>query len=271
MVSVKVVALAGVVSFATAAGAADMPPPYHHIPMPPIEEYAAAWYLRGDIGMTNQRFKGLDYIRFPQTADLEWLDRGGFDSGWTFGIGVGYQFNHWLRADVTGEYRGKTAFHALDRVLSVPQTNEYTASKSEWLALANVYADLGTWWNLTPFVGAGVGFSRNTIHHFRDINVPQNGVAFAETASKWNVAWALHAGLAYKVNPNLTFEFAYRYVSLGDAKTGPLTNYLGVTINEPMHFKNITSHDLRLGLRWMLDAGPAYHQPISLPPLMRRG
>jgi opacity protein-like surface antigen len=61
MVSAKVASVAGAVAFfATVAHAADMPglPPIYP---PPIEEYAAAsgWYLRGDIGMTNQKFKGL--------------------------------------------------------------------------------------------------------------------------------------------------------------------------------------------------------------------
>ena len=60
MVSVKVASVAGAVALlATVANAADMPsmPPVY---MPPVEEFSVSgWYLRGDIGMTNQRFKGL--------------------------------------------------------------------------------------------------------------------------------------------------------------------------------------------------------------------
>ena len=59
MVSVKVASVAGALAFfATVAPAADMPlPPIYP---PPIEEYVVSgWYLRGDIGMTNQKFKGL--------------------------------------------------------------------------------------------------------------------------------------------------------------------------------------------------------------------
>ena len=33
-----------------------------------------------------------------------------------------------------------------------------------------------------------------------------------------------------------------------------------------MQFKDITSHDLKFGVRWMLQPEPAYQ-----PPLMRRG
>ena len=33
----------------------------------------------------------------------------------------------------------------------------YNGTKSEWVVLANAYVDLGTWWCMTPFIGAGVG------------------------------------------------------------------------------------------------------------------
>ncbi|MEI8154260.1 MAG: hypothetical protein WCG92_22155, partial [Hyphomicrobiales bacterium] len=59
MVSVKVASIAGAVAiFAATAHAADMPGGYPPLYPPPIEEFAPAsgWYLRGDIGMSNQRF-----------------------------------------------------------------------------------------------------------------------------------------------------------------------------------------------------------------------
>jgi opacity protein-like surface antigen len=132
--------------------------------------------------------------------------------------------------------------------------------------LANAYFDLGTWWCLTPFVGAGVGFARNTIHDFQDIGTSVGSVAFGETTSKWNFAWALHAGLAYKVTPGFTVELAYRYLDLGDAESGDLVTYLGGNaVNNPMLFRDITSHDFKLGVRWSLE--PAYVPP----PLVRKG
>jgi opacity protein-like surface antigen len=81
--------------------------------------------------------------------------------------------------------------HGLDIVSfngAVIGTDEYRASKSEWVAMANAYADLGTWWCMTPLIGAGIGMSRNTILNFVDINTPNLGVAFAPTASKWDFA-----------------------------------------------------------------------------------
>ena len=90
----------------------------------------------------------------------------------------------------------------------------------------------------------------------------------ATTSSKWNFAWALHAGVAYKVTPNFTVELAYRYLDMGDGLTGDLRTFDGVNnVNNPMTFKSITSHDLKLGVRWDLHAA---RRSIA-PPLMRKG
>lgn len=277
MRSVKFLIAAGAASLAsTAALAADLPsiappPPPYYAPPPPQQEFGG-WYLRGDIGMSNQSVKSLANVLSQTPGTGVAPVHYDFDSAPIFGIGVGYQVNNFFRVDVTGEYRGKANFHGLEVISfngAVVGTDEYRANKSEWLALANVYADLGTWWCVTPFIGVGAGFSRNTIANFTDINTPNLGVAFADKASKWNFAYALHAGLAYKVTPGFTVELAYRYVNLGDAITGDLKTYTGVNaVNNPTTFKELDSHDVRLGVRWQLDAAPAYAPP---PPLIRRG
>lgn len=255
----------------TGARAADMPMP----PVPIIEEYVASgWYLRGDIGMSNQQVKSLHNALYDTSTSVNTTQKG-FDSAPLFGLGVGYQWNTWLRTDLTGEYRGKANFHGLDIVRSggTNGTDEYRASKSEWLVLANIYADLGTWYSFTPFIGAGVGVSYNTISDFLDVcTVCASGsVATGANMSKWNFAWALHAGVSYKVNNQLTLEFAYRYVDLGNAIAGDLITYNGINnIYNPMEFKNITSHDLKFGVRWLLEP-PMEQRPMMLPPLMRKG
>src|SRR5262245_13955670 len=208
MVSVKVAALVGLAGLAaTAANAADMPqmlPPYSP---PPIEEYAAGWYLRGDIGMTNQQF-GSIFQRLYNTPGTSVEHVGmGWDASTFFGLGVGYKFNDWFRADFTGEYRGKANFHGSDNVtFSGGQgVDNYSGSKSAWVFMANAYVDLGTWYNVTPYIGAGIGASWNKITGFRDDGISYaggvltNSVAYADDGSKWNFAWALHAGLTYRV------------------------------------------------------------------------
>jgi opacity protein-like surface antigen len=272
MRSVKSLIAAGAATLlSSAAFAADMaiaPPPY----APPVVEDFGGWYLRGDIGFSNQRVKTKEWHSYSSLLSLE--QDNGFDTAGIFGVGVGYRFNNWFRADVIGQYRGNSNLHSTDRFVysdaGVPTAgvDTYTGSKSEWLVLANAYADLGTWWCVTPFIGAGVGFSQNTISHYVDNNIPVLGVATAPSASKWNFAWALHTGLAYRVTPNFTVEMGYSYVNLGDATTGVVSDFTGLANNNRMGFKDITSHDLKLGVRWDLASPQVYVPP---PPLVTKG
>lgn len=268
MSNARYLALAAAVASSIAlqpARAADMPLPY--IPPPVVEDYGG-WYLRGYIGMSNQGFKGLDHVLFATAPGFAWLDRGGFSSAPIFGGAIGYQYNSWIRFDLSAEWRGGSVFKALDTYTGVggPFTNDYTGIKKEWLFLANAFVDLGTWRAITPYLGLGAGFANVTIGNFRDTNVIATSGGYADTGSQWNFAWALYAGLAYKVTPNFAVDLGYRFVSLGDGKTGTLFALDGsCTACQPMYFRGIYSHDLMLGVRWMLDDGG------YAPPLMRKG
>lgn len=251
----KAFAAALLASVTAPAFAADMPEPVIEIEQPSY----GGWYLRGHIGMSNQRIKRLESVLFEDPAITEhtWLEKGNFSSGPTFGAGVGYKFNDFLRGDINVEYRGATDFAALDRVrfgAAAPYTNDYSAKKSEWLLMANAYADVGTFYGITPYLGAGIGASRNTISDFRDINNINGGGGYANTTSKWNFAWALHAGVGIQATERMTIDLGYSYVNLGDARTGTIYNFdpaLGSSAG--ITFKDITSHDLKLGVRYSLN------------------
>ncbi|WJR79682.1 outer membrane beta-barrel protein [Bradyrhizobium sp. NP1] len=275
MRSVKFLVAVGAASlFSSVVFAADMPiapPPMPYAP-PPAE--FSGWYLRGDIGMTNQSMKSIDSnaaAQFPTTqVGL------GFDSSPSFQLGVGYQFNNWFRTDFTAQYRGKANLHGSNGQIFTPtafQSDNYFGSKSELLFLANAYVDLGTWWCITPFIGFGVGSSYNMVSGFRDENVQiVNGVTHGAVATfanngTWNFAWAAHAGLAYKVTPSVTLEVAYSYLDLGSARPGNFTLLDGTTGASSIVLRDITSHDLTLGVRWNFDAAPVYMPP----PLVTKG
>jgi len=276
MRSVKSLIAAGAAALlSSAAFAADMPmiapPPPMYAP-PPVEDFGG-WYLRGDIGFSNQHVSRLNNVLdVGNTTSVQNL---GFNTAGIFGLGVGYRVNNWFRADVTGEYRGNSQFFGTDAI-TYPGgfgTDTYHATKSEWVVLANAYVDLGTWWCMTPFIGAGVGTARVGISNFTDQGIANNGagalpgLAFGDNTSKWNFAWALHAGVAYKVTPNFTVELAYRYLDMGDGLTGDLRTFDGTNnIVNPTTFKGITSHDLKIGVRWNLDTPQTY-----APPLIRKG
>ncbi len=282
MRSVKLLIAAGAASLlSSGAFAADMaiasPPPAYY--PPPIEDFGG-WYLRGDIGMTNTRGK-LFAPAYDDVSTLSVNQLGhGFTGGTSYGVGVGYQFNSWFRADITGEYRSKVMFSGTDfaNIAGLgPISDVYSARFSSWVAMANVYVDLGTWWCITPFVGAGVGGAFNQIDGLQDLgSIPSPGVGsvnsasfFANAANKTSFAWAAHAGLAYKVNQNFTIELAYRYLDLGNAVTGKGDTFDGILAGRgrPFQFNDLTSQDIKLGVRWTCCDVPA---PVPAP-LIRKG
>jgi opacity protein-like surface antigen len=282
MANPRIIAVAGAVMLAsTAAYAADMPMPEPAPEPVPLVEAAGGWYLRGDIGFSNQQVDDLDNALY-HTGTIVNLDhvQKSFDAAPFGGVGVGYQFNQWFRMDLTGEYRGSANFHGLDTFTDTAGPTQgvdvYSARKYEITGLVNGYFDLGTWHNITPFIGAGVGVSRNTIADFTDQGqfltggVTTTSVAYGKDSSKVNFAWALMAGAGYEVAPGLTLEAAYRYINLGKAQSGDLIAFDGTNaVYNPMKFKDITSNDFKIGMRWALGGStpaPAYADP----PLMRK-
>src|SRR6267143_1484568 len=198
MRSVKFLVAAGAASLlSSVAFAADMPsimssPMYAPAP---VEDFGG-WYLRGDIGFSNQRVDRLNNrLDANNTSSVQ---TNNFNSAGIFGLGFGYKVNNWFRADVTGEYRGNSQFFGTDRItyLGGVGTDTYHATKNEWVVLANAYVDLGTWWCITPFIGAGVGGARVAINGFTDQGIALNGgvgpalpgLAFGDNVSKWNFA-----------------------------------------------------------------------------------
>jgi opacity protein-like surface antigen len=273
--------MAGILAVAAStmtAQAADLLPP----PPEPFEvsaPFAGGWYLRGDIGFSNQSVERITNPVIAAGTTLTTTQKG-FDSAPFGGVGVGYKFNDWIRADLTGEYRVRANFHGADTVTTPGfffGTNDVTASKSEIVGLANLYFDLGTWYGFTPFIGGGVGVADVTIHDYTDRGLAfgagpaplgpflGNGLATARDRSQTNFAWAAHAGVSYAISPNASIEFAYRYLNMGDGRTGTLVGFDGTT-TPATRFRNIDSHDFKVGFRWMFADAPSYDHP----PLMRK-
>jgi opacity protein-like surface antigen len=270
MRSVKSLIVAGAASvFSTAVFAADLPIAQPPMYAPPPVDFGG-WYLRGDVGFSNQSVSRVLDTNSTAYNNVAVSQTSSFGSAGIFDVGVGYAFNSWFRADVTAQWRGKSNFTGLDVVTGTGPfagfvgTDLYTATKSEFVFLANAYFDFGTWWCVTPFIGAGVGTARVSIADFSDTGDFINGGAqfhslnYAGQASKWNFAWAAHAGLAYRVTPSVTLELAYSYIDLGSGITGPSYSFDQVTntTHAPFAFHDITSHDLTLGVRWNLDTPP---------------
>src|SRR5260370_35024936 len=104
MRSVKYLVAAGAASMlSSVAFAADLaiaPPPAIYAP-PPAADFGG-WYLRGDIGMTNQRMKSLDNPD-PNAALFTSVGMV-FDSATLLDFAVGYPSNNRFRPDTPGQW-----------------------------------------------------------------------------------------------------------------------------------------------------------------------
>src|SRR5476649_336139 len=110
-----IMTLASAVALATSAAcAADyspQPPPQVYYQPPPqvIEEFASAWYLRGDVGIGMSSSYNLEYLPSPANVGNGFaFQHNSIGDTFFIGGGIGYEFNNWLRFDGTAEYRAKT-------------------------------------------------------------------------------------------------------------------------------------------------------------------
>ncbi len=290
MGSLRSIVLAGAAAFVMIPGAfaADLgpiaPPPLPRV-QAPVEDFTSGWYLRGDVGVGSQQFK--DFGHNQTNPGFVWpaswrIDQRDIKDTAFVGFGGGYQWNNWLRTDFTGEYRASTKVKAIGSFIEFCPGGRcfdvYDADHQASVFLANVYADLGTWWCLTPFVGVGVGGARHNVAAIHDLGVISNGTVGFGLADQdhvtWTFAWALHAGLAYNVSNNLKLEIAYRYLNMGSADSGIVNCSAagcGNTGGAQAFYtlSDLTSHDFKVGMRWLFNE-PVAPQPVYAP-LMRKG
>jgi len=208
---------------AGAASAADLIPPPP--PPPPIQSYpetSSCLYVRGDVGIGN--YERPDFVKNLPGGIVSAFGEE-IDETIISDIGVGCEFTANLRADVTLGYRSEAqvqdSFTSLD------------AKYSALTVMANVYYDIGNFNGFTPYVGAGVGVSRNKLS---DVALP----VASTSGTKTSFAYALHAGVSYDYSEALAIDASYRYIDLGKGQSG----------GDVVDYDNLISHDIRIGLRY---------------------
>jgi len=198
------------------------PPP----PPPPIEVYpetSSCIYVRADVGWAN--YERPDFVKNLPGGIVSTALGEEIEDTLVSDIGIGCQFTENLRADVTLGYRSEAqvqdSFTSLD------------AKYSALTVMANVYYDIVNYYGFTPYVGAGIGLSRNKLS---DVALP----ATSSGGTKTSFAYALHAGVSYDVNEALAIDASYRYIDLGKGQSGPLT----------IDYDDLQAHEFRIGLRY---------------------
>jgi opacity protein-like surface antigen len=267
-------------------------------PTQPVE-FGTGWYIRGSVGGAVQAMPDLlsDPNNVGFTQKLNWFVEAG----------AGYQFNQWFRTDATYTYYGNQPVNGyganVDCITSLgPITDQTTgflvgtmvntnvcstkesASLQKNLFLANGYVDLGNYWGVTPYIGAGIGSAylnaSQTVNVLNPDGTPyranlvlpnpasiplnytnpitgallnpqphiNSGIQnwdYSQSTSKWNFAFALMAGFSYDISQNLKLDLGYRYVNFGSMTFRSLL--------DSAFDKNLSSQEVRLGLRYIVD------------------
>lgn len=287
----KTLAYAGAVAmvassapFIAPAFAADLGAPPMMAPPPPpmMADGMSGLYLRGDIGVGV--YTGSDHsATFADTTVLVpgfQIDRSNFDNIALASVGIGYQFNSWLRFDVTGEFRTNSRFSAIESFSNTSGLfpviagcgarcyDIYSASIGTNVFMANGYVDLGNWGGFIPYIGAGVGIANHKVNGLYDHSAqPAGGFGLAADVSKSNLAWALMAGVGFDVTRNLKLELGYRYLDMGEVTTNSIA-CMGVAVcpREVQRY-SLNSHDVKIGFRYMFGGDVA---PVASGPLIRK-
>jgi opacity protein-like surface antigen len=217
-----------------AAHAADVPvvevgygpPPYYS---------ESGWYLRGDIGYVVAEDPVVTY----GGGAVSFLNES-LGTTWMIGGGIGYRYNSWFRTDLTFDYR---AFDFTGNTpCGCPGDSVETYDLDTWTIMVNAYADLGSWYGITPYVGAGVGAAYHWLHDIVGVN-PDASVTIIPDGGGWAFAAAVMAGVTIAVSDRTSIDAGYRYIWLGDVESGQ--DGSGGTVL----FEDMAEHEIRVGLR----------------------
>lgn len=211
-------------------------------------------------------FSGVAALLMATTA-AQAADQGPYvrlDTGWSFsrdaskdlnddvgdsyiiGAGAGYRLNQHLRVDATLGYRGGYEIDTNSQLGGVGL--DWKGDVSALTGLVNVYGDIGKFGMFTPYVGAGVGFSRNKVD---DIDVSALGVTGKlDGDTNTSFAWQVSAGVGIEVAPRWTMDIGYRYLDMGEAKSGTSANVGGVTVTGNAEKGDLRAHEVQVGVRY---------------------
>ena len=251
----KIATLAALACLAvTAARAADMPLP------PPQAEPCCNWYLRGFVGVGMTHSDQMQYSRIrPMSATISGSTTPQSATSVLSAAPSAMTWNNWLRFDGSAEYRSKARVDAFghytvactDSALNPEAVcdDTYQGYVKSWVFLANAYVDLGTWWCLTPFVGAGIGGAYNQLVQFQR---PQHRptAATASAATPPNGTWPTRSMPALPTtSARISRSTSPTAISTTDRSPTRSTAWAAATPNS-YKFGNLYSHDFMIGLRW---------------------
>ncbi len=187
--------------------------------------------------------------------------RGDFGDGVALEVGAGYRFTASLRGELVLGYRDGLEFDGAANFLNVPGEQPVTADMRSWSLMAKGYYDFPTLktpgtLEVQPFVGGGVGFSRNRLddltYRFPGLGNHRATVVTGDTVD--SLAWEVSLGLAVPVGEHASLELDYAFTDLGEVQSaaGPamiLRNSGDIALDIAGTEADLRTRAIRLGWR----------------------
>ena len=194
--------------------------------------FGSGWYIRGDIGAVQDYAVGI--ARDSQYTEGSAI-RHTQDVGYNLSLGGGYKFTNAFRGDITADFHQPVTVAAYQQecVSTTNATCSVFGKFASYDALLNGYFDIGTWYHVTPYVGAGVGVAFGSVNSYLT-NDPAGYYAAKELYHTF--AFALMAGLSIDVFDHTKLDIGYRYLNNGTIE------------NKSLYF-----NEIRAGIRYMID------------------
>jgi opacity protein-like surface antigen len=220
------------------------------------EAQSSRFYLRGDLGLVLGT-PAVETDTDPGSA-LASLGpttiNGNYGTGMMFDAGVGFRAFPFLRLEGTIGYLPSLAFKG--NFGNTPSgTTQGTVSALVGLATANVDISAFTGrlpGGLQPFVLGGLGFA--TVNSGQEDDYT-NGVAFNGSisgATQTNLAWTVGGGVGIPVMDRLTLDLTYRWLNLGERRTGSSLLFNGASAPTTPDRADLRVHTIMVGLRYQL-------------------
>jgi opacity protein-like surface antigen len=225
----------------------------------------SGWYVRVD--------GGYNWYTDPSLG----LDQGftahgtTMDGAWSVGGGIGRYFGRGFRGDITVDHlfdaNIESTFCGCDGTESHAKFDF-----SSTVVLANLYYDFNRGGRFVPYIGGGIGFAHNEAGP-GTVTDPCGCQGTIGGASSNNFAAAGMAGISWRIRGGephyvgglkddhpvavsggnaLYLDFGYRFLYLGDAKSGDITWDVPAPTVDPV-VKSLTAQEIRVGLRYDLN------------------
>ena len=272
MMRQPILAIILTLGLSTAASAMDLPPQVY-APETSIDGVGQGWYIRGDLGYAGWIANANPNYNVvtgngPTYSNVE-FDDSRFGKHMSYGAGMGYQLNEFLRADATMDFfsadmSGSSLIGSRCATTEATGTNcgfTHSGSFRGIGLLANAYVDLGTYAGLTPYVGGGAGLTQvswGTITHNGfcvDGTQSCTGNTYGATSStgmdSWRFTYALMAGMSYDLTSSLKLDLGYRFSKIdgGDMfEYNATSTALGASGAQGTD-EGLSRHEFRAGLR----------------------